>query len=386
MAVCVFGFLIIDIVSFLALENIPCESVSREPCLTSNAYPRAEMLALDFRTHSKTKISMLGLASASKLGEIVWADSFPTVKMLTPGFTVDSAFKQGSWSSDELKMPLPLSSRTSGSRSQIINSSEIFEDAIRNKDPDAAKTLVNMRNKREFTYKIWAILIETKVEHLEIDLRNEFRCILVDLAGDKIRTYLRTALQTLEEEPVAILILERRPDLFLERLDGGETSFHLAVSNGEAQVVAMFLDYLLKINRQDFLSPKMGEASHHNQHVNEHSAILEKAAERGHIDVVKMLAEFDPKLLNFGFPLHKAVRGGKFEVVEFLLQEKPQLVEQLTPEPDPRSALFEERNLGREDKTSLEIDKLLVARIIRTRGPGKSPRMIKKLLQGPRGN
>lgn len=280
----------------------------------------------------------------------------------------------------------PQSLRTSSSRFQIINTSDVVEDAIRNKDPDAAKVLINKRNKREFTYKTWAILIENGVKHLDNDLRNEFRCILVDLAGDKIRTYLRTALQALEEEPVAVFILERRPDLFLERLDGGEIAFHLAVSNGEAQVVEMFLGYLHKTNRQDLMSPKMGDASQHEQRVNQHSAILEKAAERGHIEVVKMLVEFDPKLLGFGFPLHKAVRGGKFEIVEFLLQEKPNLVEQLTPEPNPRSALFEERTLGKEDKTSLEIDKLLVARIIRARGPGKSPRMIKKLLQGPQGN
>ena len=189
----------------------------------------------------------------------------------------------------------------------------------------------------------------------------------------------------MEEEPVAILILERRPELFLERLDGGETAFHLAISNGEAQVVAMFLDYLYKTNRRDLMSSKMGEVSQHKQRVSRHSTILEKAAERGHIDVVKMLVEFDPKLLGFGFPLHKAVRGGQLKVVEFLLQEKPDIVEQFTPEPDPRSALFEERTLGREDETSSEIDKLLVACIIRTKGPGKSPRMVKKLLQGPQG-
>lgn len=279
-----------------------------------------------------------------------------------------------------------LSSRTSNSRSQIINTSDVVQDAIRNKDPDAAKALVEKRNRRDFTYKTWAILIETGVKDLDNNLQNEFRSVLVELAGDKIRTYLRAALQTLEEEPVAVFILERRPDLFLERLDGGEITFHLAVWNGEAQVVAMFLEYLHKINRRDLMSPKMGETSQHEKRINQHSAVLEKAAERGHIDVVKMLVDFDSKLLGFGFPLHKAVRGGNFEVVEFLLQEKPNLVEQLTPEPDPRSALFEERNLGREDETSLEIDKLLVARIIRTRGPGKSPRMIKKLLQGPQGN
>ena len=115
---------------------------------------------------------------------------------------------------------------------------------------------------------------------------------------------------------------------------------------------------------------------------------LEKAAEKGHLDVVKILAAFDKKLLDHGYPLHKAVKEGHLDVVRYLLEEKSDLVEKFTPEPSLKSALFEERTRGKEDESSVEIDKLLVASIIR--GPpggnqSRSPAMIKKLLQGPQG-
>lgn len=278
-----------------------------------------------------------------------------------------------------------------GSRfsSSTVNTSDVIEEAIRNKDLAAAKSLLTKRNRRQFSYKAWAILIETGVKHLDEDLQKEFRSILVDLAGDKILTFLRTALQNLDEEPVAVLILERRPELFLQRLDGVDVPFHLAASNGEAQVVKMFLRFVKEKNRLDLVDPgtpkSKGSSAFENQ-ATQHSTILEKAAERGHLEVIKMLVNFEPKLLDYGYPLHRAVRGGHVSVVEFLLQVRGDLVEKFTPEPYPRSALFEDRTLGKEDASSLEIDKLLVARIIRGGGPGKSPRMIKKLLQGPQGD
>ena len=281
---------------------------------------------------------------------------------------------------------MSFSSRFSSS---TVNTSDVIEEAIRNKDIAAAKSLLTKRNRRQFSYKAWAILIETGVKHLDEDLQNEFRSILMDLAGDKILTFLRTALQNLDEEPVAVLILERRPELFLQRLDGVDVPFHLAASNGEAQVVKMFLRFVKEKDRLDLVDPGTskfkGSPAFENQ-ATQHSTILEKAAERGHLEVIKMLVVFEPKLLDYGYPLHRAVRGGHVSVVEFLLQVRGDLVEKFTPEPYPRSALFEDRTLGKEDASSLEIDKLLVARIIRGGGPGKSPRMIKKLLQGPQGD
>lgn len=266
------------------------------------------------------------------------------------------------------------------------NISEVINDAIQRKDIAAAKALLTEPERTDFTYRKWTIFLEDEVIDLEDNLRNDFRSVLLDLAGEKIRTYLRTALQNLEDEPVAVLILKRRPELFLVKLDKGDIPFHLAVSNGKAQVVTMFLQYVQEINQRYLVSPEISGPSQPEKRAFQHSAILEKAAERGHLEVVKILAQFDPKLLGSGYPLHKAVRGGHVEIVEFLLQEKPGLVEKFTPEPHPRSALFEDRSLGKEDETSLKIDKLLVARIIRGGEPGKSPRMIRKLLQEPQGN
>ena len=273
--------------------------------------------------------------------------------------------------------------------SSTVNTSDVIEEAIRNKDIAAAKSLLTKRSRRQFSYKAWAILIETGVKHLDGDLQTEFRSILIELAGEKILTFLRTALQNLDEEPVAVLILERRPELFLQRLDGVDVPFHLAASNGEAQVVKMFLRFVKEKNRLDLVdpgTPKFKTSPVFENQATQHSTILEKAAERGHLEVIKMLVDFEPKLLDYGYPLHKAVRGGHVSVVEFLLHVRGDLVEKFTPEPYPRSALFEDRTLGKEDASSLEIDKLLVARIIRGGGPGKSPRMIKKLLQGPQGD
>ena len=273
--------------------------------------------------------------------------------------------------------------------SSTLNTSDVIEEAIRDKDIAAAKSLLTKRSRRQFSYKAWATLIETGVRHLEENLQNDFRIILIELAGEKLLTFLRTALQNLDEEPVAVLILERRPELFLQRLDGVDVPFHLAASNGEAQVVKMFLRFVKEKNRLDLVDPGAPQFKHSPASENQatqHSTILEKAAERGHLEVIKMLVDFEPKLLNYGYPLHKAVRGGHVGVVEFLLHVRGDLVEKFTPEPYPRSALFEDRTLGKEDASSVEIDKLLVARIIRGGGPGKSPRVIKKLLQGPQGN
>ena len=69
--------------------------------------------------------------------------------------------------------------------------------------------------------------------------------MLIELAGDKLGTFLRTALQNADEEPAALLILKQHPELFLEQLEG-DIPFHLAAANREVEVVASFLQYAKK--------------------------------------------------------------------------------------------------------------------------------------------
>ena len=271
-----------------------------------------------------------------------------------------------------------------------INPVEVIQKAILRKNVSEAKDLLEMRTRRQFIFRDWASLMDTGVHSLDEDMRDIFRSILIELARDKLLAFLRTALQSYEEEPVAMLILKRRPDLFLKKLDG-DSPFHLAASNGEAQVVEMFLNFVKDNDHREMVTPYTngkGDMIVNGDHVTQSMTGLEKAAEKGHLEVVEMLVDFDDRLLDHGYPLHKAVREGRFEVVKYLLKKKSDLVEKFTPEPSPKSALFEERTLGKEDESSIAIDKLLVASIIR--GPpgesrSRSPAMIKKLLQGPQG-
>lgn len=274
--------------------------------------------------------------------------------------------------------------------SSSVNPSDIVQKAIQDKDVTKARDLLKERTKSQFMFRDWARLIDTGVNSLNEHLRNEFRAILMEIAKDKISTFLRTALQSSEEEEVAILILQHHPKLFEKKLDG-DSPFHLAASNGEARVVSMFLQFVKDHGRRDMVIPLANEKGNtigSEQRATQPVTGLERAAEKGHLEVVEMLVDFDKRLLEHGYPLHRAVREGRPNVVKYLLEKKSDLVEKFTPGPSPKSALFEERTLGKEDESSIAIDKMLVASIIRG-PPGvnrtRSPAMIKKLLQGPQG-
>ena len=271
-----------------------------------------------------------------------------------------------------------------------VNPFDIVQKAIQDRDITQVKDLLKERTKRQFMFRDWARLIDTGVHSLDQKLRIEFREHLMELAKDKINTFLRTALQSSEEEEVAILILQYDPKLFEKKLDG-DLPFHLAASNGEAKVVQMFLQFVKDNNRWDMVIPHTngsGGSIETEQMTAQPMTGLEKAAEKGHLEVVELLVDFDERLLDHGFPLHRAVREGRPHIVEYLLDKKSDLVEKFTPGTSPKSALFEERTLGKEDESSIIIDKMLVASIIRG-PPGesrtRSPAMIKKLLHGPQG-
>ena len=130
---------------------------------------------------------------------------------------------------------------------------DIVQTAIREENITKARDLLKERNKRQFMFREWASLIDTGVSPLEDKLRADFRSVLIELARDKILNFLRSALQSSEEEQVAMLILHHRPDLFLTRLDG-DLVFHLAASNNEVEVIKMFLRFAEENNHHDLVT------------------------------------------------------------------------------------------------------------------------------------
>ncbi|MCJ1275547.1 hypothetical protein MMC21_003350 [Puttea exsequens] len=275
-----------------------------------------------------------------------------------------------------------------GSRqvNEKLDTRKIVGTAIAENDVESIKSLLLERDKTFLRYRHWAEFFAEDVEALDEVSQEEFRSTLMKIAGDKLCAYLRSALQSSDDEQVALLILNRRPDLFVKRLDD-ELPFNMAASNGQAKVLVRFLEYIKTTGQQHLLFPSIvtdGYTEPLEQKSRQPTTVLERATERGYLDIVKSLVVFDSRLLDRGYPLHKAVRGGHLDVVEYLLEKKSDLVERFMPG-SYRSVLFEERTKGQDDESSKEIDRLLVAHIIRGGSSNKSPSMIKKLLRGPRG-
>ena len=247
----------------------------------------------------------------------------------------------------------------------------IVANAIRDKRPDSARFLLGAHNRTQLTYRQWATFLSTSIEELDDNLQDAFRSILIDLAqaDNQIKSHLRRALIDPEDEPIAILILQSRQALLLERLDDNDLVVHLAATHGKVQVIDMFCKFVTAGARRDSIVAGMTATAG--------ETVLEKAAEKGHQKIVDLLVKFDKTLLDHGYPLHKAVRGGHVETVDYLLGIKSDLIERLC---SGQSALFEKR-ISDKEAESKQIDKLLVNSIIRVKSPG----MIKKLLQGPEG-
>ena len=100
-------------------------------------------------------------------------------------------------------------------------------------------------------------MIVYEVRGLDGRLRHDFRKVLIELAGDRLHTFLRTALQNADEEPAALLILKQHPELFLEQFEG-DIPFQLAAANREVEFVELFLQYTKKQDRWDLIFPRTG--------------------------------------------------------------------------------------------------------------------------------
>ena len=217
-------------------------------------------------------------------------------------------------------------------------------------------------------------------------LRDALRAVLIDLAGlANICMFLNSALRT--KDPVAPVVFEHKPELLIQKLHG-EDPLDLAASSGQANAIALFIRLAREEGRRHLTKSGPsggGESPWCVESTRQQTTVLKRAAEWGHLSVIKKLVDFDKGLLDHGFPLHKAVKEGHVEVVKWLLDERFDLTEKFTPGPYPRSALYEERTFGKDNESPREIEKLLMAKIIKGGGRGKSPRVIRKLSKGPPG-
>lgn len=97
-----------------------------------------------------------------------------------------------------------------------VENFDVLNAAIRDKDIASAKALCTKPKKTLLSYSNWASLMtQTGVKVSDERLRDEFRAVLIRLAGpNSIRLFLNSALRS--EEPVALLILEHKPELLFE--------------------------------------------------------------------------------------------------------------------------------------------------------------------------
>ena len=237
----------------------------------------------------------------------------------------------------------------------------------------------------KFNWWSWAI---DKTEESDTVLQSHIRAILMNLPTPETHfRFLHNSLK-IGDDRRALSILEQLPDLFVEEWNG-DCAINLAVSSGRVEVVKMFLNLVEAKGWEHFIIPattlpagSSPERAHQNSPGEE--TLLDIAAGKGHTEVVKALITFKHEVLDHGYPLHAAVRPGHIDVVKYLLSVKLELVESITPEPDPRSVLNIPCSQGK-GKVDEKMDRLLVSAIIKSKGRSGSPAMIRELLKGSTG-
>ena len=261
---------------------------------------------------------------------------------------------------------------------------EDIDTAFHDRDVDKVSELANaMGDKFEFS---WLTLAIWKTEDMDPKLRNDLCAVLLNSPPrEGLCKFLHHLLKNTKKEQTPLLILEKYPDLFIEEMEG-DCAFRLAASNGKLEVLNMVLKLVKQNSWQECIIPaatgvtsRLGNPR--RLYFPEGITILDLAAEKGHIDIVKALVTFEREFLDHGHPLHAAVYQCRLDVARYLLSEKVELVESFTPEPNSRSVFSVGYREEMRNKVSEKIDMLLFSTMSRV----SSPAMIRKLVQGSRG-
>lgn len=254
-----------------------------------------------------------------------------------------------------------------------------LRNALQQNNFEKAKAIVDF-GEVELTPLMLGSLLE-EIKAFEQGLRKDFIASFMRLTShDHICTFIETALEgSDEEERRATMVAEHCPHLLIG-VPGKQSLMDIAASKGKIWIIRKCLNFFSRNGNQEVLSDRIDFGN-----LTLPSTTLAKAAHGGHLEVVKMLVNFDKELLDHGYPLNAAVTQGHLEVVEFLLTTKAELVRQVPPGVNEYSWLFEQRNKEVPDQVLAAIDQLLIAQIVRVRYQSESPAVIKKYLTKPQG-
>ena len=207
-----------------------------------------------------------------------------------------------------------------------VNTDEEMKAAINQQNIQKARGLssISIQARIKFVCVNWSKHCNDVIMFDDKLLQDQFFTALFHLAEKELETILLLTLNDEIGEWLALLILERRPQL-LRATRYSKTLLDLAVQNGKAEVVRMIIQW---------------------EHGRVPAGLLEKATGSGYLPVVKMLLDFDTQSLDHGYPLRRAVCGRHKAVVEYLLEKKGDLVEKIRPHSS--SILFDGRIFSME--------------------------------------